>query len=179
MPDVAGDADPNTGYRIRVDGQDVIIGGTSAVAPLWAALLALINQKLGTPSGFVNPLLYSQGVAGGGFNDIVNGNNGNGGYNAGPGWDTYLCGTRHAKWHNVIGAVGVVIGEVIVCRVSALCRVGKALTQGTEKTSFMTVSQNWIEAWKTKAENRRQMLTAGAIAKAQSILLWRRSGTGI
>ena len=87
VPDVAGDADPNTGYRIRVDGQDVVIGGTSAVAPLWAALLALICEKIGTPVGFVNTLLYSQGAAGGGFNDIVKGNNGKGGYEAGPGWD--------------------------------------------------------------------------------------------
>jgi kumamolisin len=85
VPDVAGDADPNTGYRIRVDGTNQVVGGTSAVAPLWAALLALINQKLGTPVGFVNPLLYSQGLSGGGFNDIVSGTNGK--YAAGSGWD--------------------------------------------------------------------------------------------
>jgi kumamolisin len=85
VPDVAGNADPNTGYRIRSDGQDFAIGGTSAVAPLWAALVALINQKLGTPIGFVSPLLYSQGVTG--FNDVLTGNNGTGGYSAGPGWD--------------------------------------------------------------------------------------------
>ena len=87
VPDVAGDADPNTGYRIRVDGQDAVIGGTSAVAPLWAALVALINQKLGSRLGFVNSLLYSQGLAGKGFTDIVKGDNGKGGYAAGPGWD--------------------------------------------------------------------------------------------
>jgi kumamolisin len=85
VPDVAGDADPNTGYRIRVDGTNQVVGGTSAVAPLWAGLLALINQKLGKPVGFVNPLLYSQGLSGGGFNDIVSGTNGK--YAAGPGWD--------------------------------------------------------------------------------------------
>jgi kumamolisin len=87
VPDVAGDADPNTGYNIRVHGQDWVIGGTSAVAPLWASLFALINQQLGTPLGFVNPQLYSEGVSGGGFHDIVVGNNGQGGYQAGPGWD--------------------------------------------------------------------------------------------
>jgi hypothetical protein len=38
VPDVAGDADPNTGYVVRVDGQTGVIGGTSAVAPLWAGL---------------------------------------------------------------------------------------------------------------------------------------------
>jgi kumamolisin len=85
VPDVAGDADPNTGYRVRVDGTEQIVGGTSAVAPLWAGLITLINQKLGKPSGFLNPLLYDQGVAGGGFNDITSGNNG--AYKAGPGWD--------------------------------------------------------------------------------------------
>ena len=58
MPDVAGDADPTTGYQVRVDGQNMVIGGTSAVAPLWAGLVALINQKLGQPVGFLNPLLY-------------------------------------------------------------------------------------------------------------------------
>jgi kumamolisin len=87
VPDVAGDADPNTGYLILVDGQEFPIGGTSAVAPLWAALVALINQKLGSAAGFVNPLLYSQGASGGGFNDIKKGDNGKGGYKAGPGWD--------------------------------------------------------------------------------------------
>jgi kumamolisin len=87
VPDVAGDADPKTGYRTRVHGQDTVIGGTSAVAPLWASLFTLINQKLGNSLGFVNPLLYGQGVDGGGFNDIVTGNNGQGGYAAGPGWD--------------------------------------------------------------------------------------------
>lgn len=85
VPDVAGNADPNTGYRIRVDGTDMIVGGTSAVAPLWAALIALINQQLDAPVGFVNPLLYDQALAGGAFNDITSGSNG--AYHAGPGWD--------------------------------------------------------------------------------------------
>ena len=43
VPDVAGDADPNTGYTVRVDGQTIVIGGTSAVAPLWAGLIAVAN----------------------------------------------------------------------------------------------------------------------------------------
>jgi len=85
VPDVAGDADPETGYRIRVDGSEFIIGGTSAVAPLWAGLVALVNEKLGTPAGFVNPALYAQGSAAGAFRDITTG--GNGAYDATPGWD--------------------------------------------------------------------------------------------
>ena len=59
VPDVAGDADPGTGYNVVVDGQQSVIGGTSAVAPLWAGLFALINQSLGANVGYVNPLLYS------------------------------------------------------------------------------------------------------------------------
>ncbi|MBV8539430.1 MAG: S8/S53 family peptidase [Pseudonocardiales bacterium] len=89
VPDVAGAADPATGYLVRVDGQEFSIGGTSAVAPLWAGLIALINQRLGTSSGFLNPLLYSQPEEGT-FHDITEGNNdvsGLGLYSAAPGWD--------------------------------------------------------------------------------------------
>ena len=82
VPDVAGDADPQTGYKVRVDGQDMVIGGTSAVAPLYAALIALVNQGRPLPVGFVNPALYASSGA---FRDIVDGNNGD--YSAGPGWD--------------------------------------------------------------------------------------------
>ncbi len=85
LPDVAGNADPQTGYQVLVDGQSLTVGGTSAVAPLWAGLLALINQQLGKPVGFINPTLYQQVDQAQVFNDIVSGNNN--GYNAGPGWD--------------------------------------------------------------------------------------------
>jgi len=85
VPDVAGDADPSTGYVTRVDGQPDVIGGTSAVAPLWAGLIALINESIGKPAGFLNPLLYQDASAGGIFNDITSGNND--AYSAGPGWD--------------------------------------------------------------------------------------------
>jgi kumamolisin len=84
VPDVAGDADPETGYNVVVDGQSTVIGGTSAVAPLWAGLFALINQSLGTNVGYVNPLLYAA-KAEATFHDITSGNNGS--YSAGPGWD--------------------------------------------------------------------------------------------
>lgn len=85
VPDVAGDADPSTGYVTLVDGQPDVIGGTSAVAPLWAGLVARINQSVGKPIGFMNPLLYQAGDASGDFDDITSGNNG--AYSAGPGWD--------------------------------------------------------------------------------------------
>jgi kumamolisin len=84
VPDVAGDADPQTGYSVVVDGQQTVIGGTSAVAPLWAALLARINQSLGSSVGYLNPLLYTANVESS-LHDITVGNNG--GYSAGPGWD--------------------------------------------------------------------------------------------
>ena len=83
VPDVAGDADPVTGYKVRVDGKNQVIGGTSAVAPLWAGLTALINQQLGRPLGFLQPALYQIGSVA--FRDIISGNNGH--YSAGPNWD--------------------------------------------------------------------------------------------
>jgi kumamolisin len=85
VPDVSGDADPNTGYNILVDGQNAVFGGTSAVAPLWAALIALINQQMGKPIGFLNPLIYVQAVQTSGFHDITDGNNGS--FSAATGWD--------------------------------------------------------------------------------------------
>jgi kumamolisin len=84
VPDVAGDADPATGYQVRVDGQEAVFGGTSAVAPLFSALVARMNQKLGKPVGFVNPVLY--GTAGRkAFHDVTKGTNG--AYRAAKGWD--------------------------------------------------------------------------------------------
>ena len=88
VPDVAGVADPATGYRVRVDGSDMVIGGTSAVAPLWAGLVVRLVQRLGRPLGLVQPQLYA-GVAAGapapGFRDVTVGDNG--AYAAAPGWD--------------------------------------------------------------------------------------------
>jgi kumamolisin len=83
VPDVAGDASPETGYNVFFDGQATVVGGTSAVAPLWAALVALLNQQRGSNIGFANPVLYQNGEKG--FQDITQGNNGS--YSAGPGWD--------------------------------------------------------------------------------------------
>jgi kumamolisin len=83
VPDVAGNADPLTGYQVRVDGQDEVIGGTSAVAPLWAALLARCNQSLGRAVGDVHAALYQAGATA--FHDITQGDNGS--YAAAAGWD--------------------------------------------------------------------------------------------
>ncbi len=85
VPDVSGDADPASGYQVRVDGQNMVIGGTSAVAPLWAGLIALMNQKLAHPAGFLNALMYTTLSNKNLFFDITSGNNG--AYKAGAGWD--------------------------------------------------------------------------------------------
>jgi kumamolisin len=88
VPDVAGDADPQTGYQVLVDGQPGVIGGTSAVAPLWAGLVCRLAQLLGRPLGLLQPALYagaSAGAAAPGLRDITTGNNG--AYTAGVGWD--------------------------------------------------------------------------------------------
>jgi kumamolisin len=82
VPDVAGDADPATGYDVRVDGTDTVFGGTSAVAPLWAALIARINSSAGRSAGFINPTLYRNPKD---LRDITQGNNG--AFAAQPGWD--------------------------------------------------------------------------------------------
>jgi kumamolisin len=69
VPDVAAAADPNTGYLIAINGQEVPIGGTSAVAPLYSGLFAAFGQKL----GFVAPTLWAHPEA---FVDITQGSNG-------------------------------------------------------------------------------------------------------
>jgi kumamolisin len=94
VPDVAGNADPITGYKVLVDGSMEVIGGTSAVAPLWAGLVALVNQKAGGHVGFWNPMLYNH--LNGDFHDIVAGNNGT--FKADKGWDpTTGLGTPDAR----------------------------------------------------------------------------------
>jgi kumamolisin len=92
VPDVAGNADGRTGYTILVDGQVTPgVGGTSAVSPLWAGLIARVNQQIGKPVGFINPLLYKSNV-GSALRDITVGTNDPtqgviGAYKAQPGWD--------------------------------------------------------------------------------------------
>jgi kumamolisin len=88
VPDVAGDAAPGTGYRIVVNGKTQVVGGTSAVAPLWAGLAALINEAAATPVGFLLPFLYSNPAL---LRQITQGNNipsgSSIGYEAGAGWN--------------------------------------------------------------------------------------------
>ncbi len=110
VPDVAGNADPLTGYKVRADGQNGVIGGTSAAAPLWGGLIALVNQRLAAlgkpPAGFVNPALYATP---GCLRDIVTGNNDIDGtlksYTAGPGWDA-CTGLGSPQGSKVLKALG-------------------------------------------------------------------------
>ncbi len=99
VPDIAGNADPETGYEVRVDGSASVIGGTSAVAPLWAALLTRLNQISGKPAGLINPRLYQAPTA---LRDITSGNNGD--FAAAAGWDacTGLGSPNGAALRNVI-----------------------------------------------------------------------------
>ncbi|MEO9138139.1 MAG: S53 family peptidase [Jatrophihabitans sp.] len=88
VPDVAAVADPQTGYRVLIDGQAAVIGGTSAVAPLWAGIVCRLAQAAGAPLGLLQPKLYAAATPGAsppGFRDITVGDNG--AYSAGPGWD--------------------------------------------------------------------------------------------
>jgi kumamolisin len=91
IPDIAGNASENSGYPQFIGGQEQPVGGTSAVAPLYAGLIAVINSNLGAPAGFLNPLLYAHGSTvchdvntPGPANNSLNGVTG---YKAGPGWD--------------------------------------------------------------------------------------------
>ncbi len=109
VPDVSGDADPVTGYQVRVDGQSLVIGGTSAVAPLWAGLIALNNQQNGKSAGFIQPQIYAAKAASG-FHDIISGNNG--AFFAGPGWDACT-------------GLGSPIGATIIALLGASSAAGK------------------------------------------------------
>ncbi|HEY3836565.1 MAG TPA: S53 family peptidase, partial [Bryobacteraceae bacterium] len=90
IPDIAGNADPDSGYAIFLNGENIgPVGGTSAAAPLYAALAALLNAGLVEPVGYLNPILYA--APNYVFRDISDGQSnatgGANGYVSGPGWD--------------------------------------------------------------------------------------------
>ena len=119
VPDVSGDADPRTGYKVSVDGKSMVIGGTSAVAPLWSGLIALLNQKLGKPLGFLQPTLYGLPKTADAFHDIVTGNNG--ALSAGPGWDA-CTGLGSPDGANLLTALSGATGSTVSSRKSATSR---------------------------------------------------------
>jgi kumamolisin len=101
-PDVAANASSLTGYLIVADETAMSMGGTSAAAPLWAGLIASLNEALGFRIGYLTPLLYVGNASReGGLRDIVRGNNqmaGRQGYKARQGWDACTgLGTPHGE----------------------------------------------------------------------------------
>jgi len=91
IPDIAGNADPDSGYTLFQNGSNIgAVGGTSATAPLYAALAAVLNAKLGRPVGYLNPTLYTAPFRSV-FRDVNDGRSnasgGAAGYTAGPNWD--------------------------------------------------------------------------------------------
>lgn len=105
VPDVAAVADPQTGYEVLVDGNRTVIGGTSAVAPLWAALIARIVQSTGRPLGLAQPVLYSAAST---FRDVTSGSNG--AFAAAPGWDA-CTGLGSPDGAALLGAVAAGSGS--------------------------------------------------------------------
>jgi kumamolisin len=92
IPDVAANADPNTGYLVMSGGQLGIVGGTSASAPLWGSLVTRINALIKGRVGNFNALLYGAVGPAGVLRDITSGDNDtdrllDGQFQAGPGWD--------------------------------------------------------------------------------------------
>lgn len=92
LPDAAANACPMTGYRVVFKEKDVVVGGTCVACSLWAGLIALLNQKLSRPVGFLNPLLYGRiSKVPGAVRNVTVGNNDLTGlvraYQAGPGWN--------------------------------------------------------------------------------------------
>lgn len=111
VPDVALNADPNTGYSIYFNGQWTTYGGTSCAAPLWAAFTACINQQRASSQkpvlGFANPLLYAIGVGStylSNFHDITSGNNlyypAGKGYDNATGWGSFMGSNLFASLTN-------------------------------------------------------------------------------
>jgi kumamolisin len=121
VPDVSGDADPATGYSVRVDGQTLVIGGTSAVAPLWAGLIALANAANKTTAGFINPTIYAA-AAKTAFRDITSGNNG--AFSAGPGWDA--CAGLGSP-------MGAAVIKALAPKASTTKKGGKSTATGAQK----------------------------------------------
>jgi kumamolisin len=80
-----------------VDGSNAVVGGTSAVVPLLAGVVALLNQVLTGLVGFLNPDLYQKlAISPGAFRDITRGNNAI--YQARQGWG--FC----TVWGSPVGA---------------------------------------------------------------------------
>ena len=118
VPDVCGNAARSSGYIISsfatIDGHEYIgfqyVGGTSAVAPLWAALAALLGENLGNKGplkSLTHQFFYTNGSSNL-FHSITEGENNTsppvGGYQAGPGWNA-CCGWGSPNGKNILAAL--------------------------------------------------------------------------
>lgn len=105
---MAAAADPATNLAFYFNGVWETVGGTSASAPMWAALAAIANQMAGHPLGFLNPALYTIATSANyqrDFHDITVGDNSVNqgvnvpGYPAGAGWDAVTgLGSPNAQY---------------------------------------------------------------------------------
>jgi subtilase family serine protease len=145
VPDVTLNADPNASpYTPYVGGGFYYVGGTSAAAPLWAAMMALANQQRATNGygsfGFANPTFYQLGTGGSHatyFEDITSGSNGY--YSAGTGYDN-ASGLGSFHGNNLIGALAPAPVPVITSALSKSGTVGTAfsytITASNSPTSY-------------------------------------------
>ena len=133
VPDIAFDADPETGYAIYYGGQWVVYGGTSAGAPLWAGFTALVNQQRAAagkaPIGFLNPPIYQIGASpaySANFHDITIGNNlyypAEIGYDNASGWGSFIGDALLSTLVSGLTAsqTGTVIGTVTAADTGAV-----------------------------------------------------------
>jgi hypothetical protein len=138
VPDIAGNASGNSGFSIFLNGSPIgAVGGTSAVSPLYAGLIAVINANLGRNVGFLNPLLYAlngsgvlRDIADGGDNAL----NGAPGYIAGGGYDAAT-------------GLGVLDGNALLAALKA--RFTKDCTIITDRSTF---SKDEVEAMLLQAQ---------------------------
>ena len=142
VPDVSGDADPNSGYVIYSEGSSIVVGGTSAVAPLWAGLISRINQSLGKSVGFLHPTLYAANPNV--CRDIIQGNNGS--YSAGVNWDacTGLGSPNGQELLNLLaGTVVVSIAPVTAFSANVVSGTKPLQVQFTDKSTNLPNSWLW------------------------------------
>ena len=145
VPDIAGNADPNSGYALFIGGAGFgAVGGTSAVAPLYAGLVALLNAQLGAPVGYLNPTLYglSNPCV---FDDVTTGSNT--GYAAGTGWDavTGLGSVNgEALAYALVGDIGP-SGSIALRTQSSSMQLDAAAVDGTGalQVSWVTGTGTW------------------------------------
>ena len=109
VPDVALDANPNTGVLTIVSGEKYSLGGTSIATPMWAGIIATMDQYYNKSLGLVNPIFYKISETKyytNAFTQITSG--GNYGYDAGPGWNP-VTGLGTPLISNLVNDTGIIL----------------------------------------------------------------------